>query len=90
MIVQLPADNWQPRPYQRNLWNALESGYKRLIEIAHRRWGKDEIALNFAATSAMEDPATYWHMLPEYSQARKAIWNAIKHDILLKLGGYYM
>lgn len=25
----------------------------------------------------MQEPATYWHMLPEYSQARKAIWNAI-------------
>lgn len=30
-----------------------------------------------AATSAFEHPATYWHMLPEYAQARKAIWNAI-------------
>lgn len=25
----------------------------------------------------MLKPATYWHMLPEYSQGRKAIWNAI-------------
>lgn len=47
------------------------------MEIAHRRWGKDEIALNFAAVAAMQEPATYWHMLPEYAQARKAIWNAI-------------
>lgn len=59
------------------LWNAYESGVKRLLEIAHRRWGKDEIALNMAATSIFIKPATYWHMLPEYSQARKAIWNAI-------------
>lgn len=77
MIIQLPANNWRPRHYQKNLWNAYESGVKRLSEIAHRRWGKDEIALNMAATSAFEHPATYWHMLPEYSQARKAIWNAI-------------
>lgn len=48
-----------------------------MLEIAHRRWGKDEVALNAAATSAFEKPATYWHMLPEYAQARKAIWNAI-------------
>lgn len=48
-----------------------------MLEIAHRRWGKDEIALNAAAVSAFEHPATYWHMLPEYSQARKAIWNAV-------------
>ena len=25
----------------------------------------------------MRRPATYWHMLPEASQARKAIWNAV-------------
>lgn len=76
-IIRIPANNWTPRPHQAKLWNALEAGYKRLIEIAHRRWGKDEIALNFAATSALQDPATLWHMLPEYAQARKAIWNAI-------------
>lgn len=76
-IVRLPANNWQPRSHQLNLWLALESGYKRLLEIAHRRWGKDEVALNFTAVAAMQTPATYWHMLPEYSQARKAIWNAI-------------
>jgi hypothetical protein len=59
------------------LWLALERGVKRLIQIAHRRWGKDEIALNFAATQVMECPAGYWHMLPEYAQGRKAIWNAV-------------
>jgi len=25
----------------------------------------------------LEQPATYWHMLPEYAQGRKAIWNAV-------------
>lgn len=77
MEIDLPANNWQPRPYQQNLWNAYEQGFKRLIEVAHRRWGKDDVALNLTAVSAFEKPATYWHMLPEYSQARKAIWNAI-------------
>lgn len=77
MRIRLPANDWQPRDYQVNLWNAFEGGKKRLLEVAHRRWGKDEIALNMAAVSAFEKPATYWHMLPEYSQARKAIWNAI-------------
>lgn len=77
MAIRLPANNWQPRPYQLNLWNAFERGNKRMIEIAHRRWGKDELALNMAAVSSFQKPATYWHMLPEYAQARKAIWTAI-------------
>jgi phage terminase large subunit len=59
------------------LWCAYESGIRRMLEFGHRRWGKDEIALSMAACSIFEHPATYWHMLPEYSQARKAIWNAI-------------
>lgn len=76
MEIRLPY-NWTPRPYQRNLWDYLERGGKRAIEIAHRRWGKDDIALHFAAVQAMQHQGTYWHMLPEYSQARKAIWNAV-------------
>lgn len=75
--VTIPANNWRPRNYQMKLWAAFERGVKRLLEVAHRRWGKDEIALNAAAVSIFQHPATYWHMLPEYSQARKAIWNAI-------------
>jgi phage terminase large subunit len=69
--------NWRPRPYQSKLWNALESGTKRCIEIAHRRWGKDDVALQWAAVSAMQRPATIWHMLPQIAMARKAIWTAV-------------
>lgn len=82
--IRLPANNWTPRPYQNNLWNAYESGYKRLLEVAHRRWGKDEVALNICATSAFEKVATYWHMLPEYQQARKAIWDAVNPNTGLR------
>src|SRR5262245_2392381 len=74
--INLPY-NWKPRAYQRKLWNYLESGGKRAIEIAHRRFGKDEIALHFSAVSAMQRPATIWHMLPQISQGRRAIWSAV-------------
>lgn len=43
----------------------------------HRRAGKDEFALHWTATACMEKPATYWHMLPQANQARKAIWEAV-------------
>ena len=69
--------NWLPRDYQKPLWRYLERGGKRAIEIAHRRWGKDEVALHHAACSIMERPTTVWHCLPLFSQARKAIWNAV-------------
>lgn len=50
---------------------------KRGVAVWHRRSGKDEIALHLTATGAFERPANYWHMLPEASQARKAIWDAV-------------
>jgi phage terminase large subunit len=78
--IDLPAGGWRPRPYQRALWDYMESGGrggKRAIAIWHRRAGKDELALHAAACSIWERPATYWHMLPEAAQARKAIWMAV-------------
>lgn len=75
--IVIPAGGWRPRKHQLPLWRYLESGGKRAIEIAHRRWGKDDVALHFAATQAMQRVGGYWHMLPEYAQARKAIWTAV-------------
>jgi hypothetical protein len=74
--IDLPA-NWRPRPYQLALWGYLENGGLRADVAAHRRWGKDDVALNWAAVASQQRIGTYWHLLPEASQARKAIWEAI-------------
>lgn len=76
MEVDLP-NGWEPRDYQRPLWQYLEHGGLRADVAAHRRWGKDDVALNFTAVKAMQRVGTYWHMLPEASQARKVIWEAV-------------
>jgi hypothetical protein len=68
---------WTPRPYQMPLWRYLERGGLRADVAAHRRWGKDEVALNWAAVAAQSKPGAYWHLLPEASQGRKAIWDAV-------------
>jgi len=75
--IELPGGGWRPRGHQLKLWTYLEQGGKRALEIAHRRWGKDEVALHRAAIAAHERIGSYWHMLPEYGQARKAIWSAV-------------
>lgn len=59
------------------MWRYLENGGKRAIGAWHRRAGKDDVLLNWTAVAAFERPASYWHCLPEYSQARKAIWTAV-------------
>lgn len=74
--IRLP-NNWKPRPYQLPAWTYLERGGRHAELLWHRRSGKDEVALHWTACAAFERPANYWHMLPEASQARKAIWNAV-------------
>lgn len=72
------------RWYQRAFHEELVTGKRRrLIEIAHRRWGKDEIVLK-ATRELANNPASpnyrvgnYWHCLPQYAQCRKAIWEAV-------------
>lgn len=75
-MTRLP-NNWRPRDYQMPLWRYLAAGGKRALAVWHRRSGKDEVCLHRVAVESVKRPATYWHMLPEYAQGRKAIWNAV-------------
>lgn len=74
--VVLP-NNWNPRHYQLPAWKALEGGVRRALLLWHRRAGKDDVCLHWAATQAMQRVGNYWHMLPEYAQARKSVWEAV-------------
>ncbi|TFH60878.1 MAG: hypothetical protein E4G90_09920, partial [Gemmatimonadales bacterium] len=70
--------NWWTRPYQDNLWRYLAGGGKRAVAVWNRRSGKDDVSLHWTATCAMQRVGTYWHMLPQANQARKAIWDAVE------------
>ncbi len=72
-----PSPIWRPRLYQARLWNYLERGGKRAVAIWHRRAGKDEVGLYWTARAAALRPGNYWHLLPQASQARKAIWESV-------------
>ncbi len=68
---------WEPREYQKPLMQYLEHGGRRADVAAHRRWGKDEVALHWTATQVVERAGVYWHLLPEAAQGRKAVWDAV-------------
>lgn len=70
-------NNWKPRFDQLPLWKYLNNGGTRAVEVAHRRWGKDDIALHYSAKASHKRIGNYWHMLPQYNQARKVVWNAV-------------
>lgn len=74
--LRLPH-NWEPRDYQKASWRAWKAGIRRLLLVWHRRAGKDELALHLTCVAAHRRVANYWHCLPLYVQAKKAIWEAI-------------
>lgn len=73
----LMPHKWRPRAYQQPLWDYLDRGGTHAVIIAHRRWGKDDVGLNHAGAAAFRRIGSYCHMLPFYSQARKALWEAV-------------
>lgn len=75
--IVLPAHGWAPRKHQRKIWSYLENGGRYAYQIAHRRWGKDDVALRWTSIAAFQRVGSYWHLLPEAAHARKAIWSAI-------------
>lgn len=55
----------------------MDGGDARAVLVGHRRWGKDDVALHLTAVASQKRIGNYWHMLPEYGQARKAVWDAV-------------
>jgi len=74
--ISLPH-NWEPRPYQKPLWDYLSSGGKRAVVAWHRRSGKDAVMLHHSACSSFERVGNIWYLMPEYAQCRKALWQAV-------------
>lgn len=74
--VMIP-NNWTPRPYQLPVLSYFARGGLRAVLMWSRRLGKDDVSLHKTAVSVVNVPGNYWHMLPEYGQARKAIWDAV-------------
>lgn len=77
ILMPLPHAGWFPREDQVPLWDYLENGGTRAVDVCHRRWGKDEVSLHFTACATQQRIGNYWHMLPQFNQCRKAIWEAI-------------
>lgn len=74
--IRLPH-HWMPREYQLPAWTYLRSGGRRAAICWPRRHGKDDVSLHFTAIAAHERVGSYWHLLPEQAQARKAIWTQV-------------
>jgi hypothetical protein len=74
--------NWRPALHQIGLYNSFGYGkkFQRGCAVWHRRAGKDSTALNLTAREMFGRVGSYWHLFPEQTQARRAVWNGIDRE----------
>lgn len=72
--IILPNE-FDPRYYQQRYFDFYDHGGRAGMWVWHRRAGKDLTALHQICKQAMERVGMYWHCLPSFEQARKAVWN---------------
>lgn len=77
MTPVIIPNKWKPRPYQLPVLSYFARGGKRAVLVWPRRHGKDDVCLHLTAIQLLHKTGTYWYMLPQYAQARKAIWDAV-------------
>ena len=77
----IKLDKYTPRPYQLNLVEAiLNKGYKNALAVWPRRAGKDITVWQICIDIALSKTCLIYYILPTYSQAKKAIWQALSSD----------
>lgn len=79
MEITLPH-NFQPRDYQLPIFRAFDNGYKRILQLWHRRAGKDKTDINLVAREMANNVGTYYYFYPTYTQGRKALWDGMGKD----------
>jgi len=53
---------------------------KNAVWVAHRRSGKDVTCFQYVIEAAIEDKGTYFYCLPEFTHARRVIWEGMLND----------
>lgn len=77
--IQIPY-NFTPREYQKPIFRAFDNGYKRIIQIWHRRAGKEKTDINILAREVYKDVGAYYYIFPTYNQGKKILWNGADKD----------
>lgn len=79
MQINLPY-HFEARDYQLQVLKAFDNGYKRIIQLWHRRSGKDKVDINIVAREMQLNIGIYYYLYPTYTQGRKALWDGIGKD----------
>ena len=65
--IEIPY-KFEPRPYQKVVFNARDQGFSRFVEVWCRRTGKDKTFVNFTSREMMRRVGTYFYVYPTYAQ----------------------
>ena len=79
MEVTIPF-KFIPRDYQTPIFEAIENGYLRIIQIWHRRAGKEKTDINIVAREIFKVVGAYYYVFPTYNQGKKVLWNGADKD----------
>lgn len=79
MEVRLPH-RFDPRPYQLPFLEAWDRGVLRLVNVWHRRSGKDKTAFANLPKKMFERVGAYFYFAPTYKQGKKIIWQGMDKD----------
>ena len=81
MSNELNLPIFTPRPYQLPLLSAIDSKkYNRIFIVWSRRLGKDVCLWNMMIKKAFMNKGTYFYLLPNYTQAKKILWDGMTND----------
>jgi len=78
--IKIPHE-FQPRGYQVPLVQAYEAGYRRMIQVWHRRAGKDLTAFASVMVPAMLDRVGYYlYTYPTTKLGKRALWYGMDNE----------
>lgn len=79
MALKLP--NFDPRGYQLDVLQALDSGKKRAVMVWHRRAGKEVVCFNYMVRQAFwHRVGTYVYFFPTTRLGRRILWDGMNKD----------
>ena len=71
--IELPY-KFKPRVYQIPVVRAFDNGKKRIVDIEHRKAGKDILWWNISIRETQRRIGSYYYFFPQLKQAKRTIW----------------
>mgnify|MGYP006921334287 CR=1 FL=1 len=79
MEITIPH-KYKAREYQQIIFDKIDEGIKRIIQVWHRRAGKEKTDINVVAREIYSVVGAYYYVFPTYNQGKKVLWNGADKD----------